>query len=125
MAAYNLTYFDMDGGGAEHIRIALHAGGRPSEDHRIAFPEIAEMRRQTHGLLTGRPIASAVCDEAIDPAQRRITRHASSFEHIMSGAHAGVSPAWGRFQTGLRGVLLTLTIPAEPRIFLGKLFCAP
>ena len=62
MAAYNLTYFDMDGGGAEHIRPSVRARA---------------------------------------------------------------SQAWGRFETGLRGVLLTLTVPAEPRIFLGKLFCAP
>ncbi len=66
MAADKLTSFDMDGGRAEPIRIALHAGGMPSEDPRIAFPEFAEMRRQTHGLVTGRPIASAVCDVAMD-----------------------------------------------------------
>lgn len=46
-------------------------------------------------------------------------------EHIRPGARARASQAWGRFETGLRGVLLALTVPAEPRIFLGKLFCAP
>ena len=66
MAAYKLTYFDIDGGRAEPIRIALHAGGMPSEDQRISFPEFAEIRRQTHGLVTGRPIVSAVCDVAMD-----------------------------------------------------------
>ena len=32
-----LTYFDIDGGRAEPVRIALHLHGIPFEDHRISF----------------------------------------------------------------------------------------
>jgi len=44
VTAYKLTYFDIDGGRAEPVRIAFHAGGIPFEDHRIAFPEFMEIR---------------------------------------------------------------------------------
>lgn len=44
MAQYKLTYFDIDGGRAEPIRIALHAAGIAFEDHRISFDEFSEMR---------------------------------------------------------------------------------
>ena len=45
MTAYRLTYFDIDGGRAEPIRIAFHAANIPFEDHRISFQEFMEMRQ--------------------------------------------------------------------------------
>lgn len=47
MAKYKLIYFDIDGGRAEPIRIALHAAGIAFEDHRISFDEFSEMRSGT------------------------------------------------------------------------------
>jgi glutathione S-transferase len=47
MSKYKLTYFDIDGGRAEPIRIAFHTAGIDFEDNRISFPEFAEMRSGT------------------------------------------------------------------------------
>ncbi len=44
MAHYKLTYFDVDGGRGEPVRIALHAAGIDFEDVRVSFPEFMEMR---------------------------------------------------------------------------------
>lgn len=44
MTQYRLTYFDMDAGRAEPVRIAFHAAGIAFEDHRISFQEFHEMR---------------------------------------------------------------------------------
>jgi len=47
MTDYRLTYFDIDGGRAEPIRIAFHAAGIGFEDNRLSFPEFVEMRGST------------------------------------------------------------------------------
>lgn len=47
MTRYKLTYFDIDGGRAEPIRIAFHTAGIEFEDIRISFDEFSEMRSGT------------------------------------------------------------------------------
>lgn len=44
MSKYKLTYFDIDGGRAESIRIEFHVAGINFEDIRISFDEFSEMR---------------------------------------------------------------------------------
>lgn len=44
MSNYKVTYFDIDGGRVEPIRIALHAAGLAFEDVRWSFPEFGEKR---------------------------------------------------------------------------------
>lgn len=44
MSDYKLTYFDIDGGRVEPIRIALHAAGLSFEDVRWSFPEFGANR---------------------------------------------------------------------------------
>ncbi len=45
MSDYKVTYFDIDGGRAEPIRIAMHAAGLSYEDIRWSFPEFGEKRQ--------------------------------------------------------------------------------
>jgi len=45
MSDYELTYFDMDGGRAEPVRIAFHAAGIEFNDIRMSFPEFMEQRQ--------------------------------------------------------------------------------
>jgi len=46
MSNYKVTYFDIDGGRAEPIRIALHAAGLAFEDVRWSFPEFGAKRQE-------------------------------------------------------------------------------
>ena len=47
MAKIKVTYFDINGGRAEPIRLALHCLGQDFEDHRFPFSEFAEIRKGT------------------------------------------------------------------------------
>lgn len=43
MTDYKLTYFDVDGGRAEPVRIAFYIAGVPFEDKRISYQEFGEI----------------------------------------------------------------------------------
>jgi glutathione S-transferase len=45
MTRFKLTYFDIDGGRGESIRLALSIGGRVCEDARLTGPEFREARQ--------------------------------------------------------------------------------
>lgn len=47
MPKLKITYFDMHGGRAEPVRLALAIGGVDFEDHRFAYPEFAAVRKTT------------------------------------------------------------------------------
>jgi prostaglandin-H2 D-isomerase / glutathione transferase len=47
MTQIKLSYFDIHGGRGESVRLALALGGVAFEDHRVAFPEFAELRKTT------------------------------------------------------------------------------
>lgn len=47
MSKIKVTYFDMNGGRGEPIRLALHCLGQDFEDHRFSFGEFAEVRKAT------------------------------------------------------------------------------
>ncbi|CAM8645212.1 Gst Glutathione S-transferase [Comamonadaceae bacterium] len=47
MPQLKLSYFDMHGGRAEPVRLALHLGGVAFDDHRFSFQEFAEVRKST------------------------------------------------------------------------------
>ena len=46
MTSYRLTYFDMDGGRAEPVRICFHAAGIDFEDVRFSFQEFMGQRER-------------------------------------------------------------------------------
>ena len=105
MTHYRLSYFDIDGGRAEPIRIALHAAGMPFEDHRLSFQEFGETRKglrftcvpvleidgkpvtqsnaltryagKLAGLYPDDPIQALYCDEAMG-AVEDVTFHIGS-----------------------------------------------
>ena len=45
MPSIKLSYFDVHGGRAEPVRLALAIGGIAFEDHRFTFPDFAEVRK--------------------------------------------------------------------------------
>ena len=47
MPKLKLTYFDIHGGRAEPVRLALHIGGVAFEDYRFAHPDFVEVRKST------------------------------------------------------------------------------
>ncbi len=47
MAKLKLTYFDVHGGRAEPIRLALYLGGIEFEDYRFSYGEFPEVRKST------------------------------------------------------------------------------
>ena len=47
MPQLKLTYFDIHGGRAEPVRLALHIGNVAFEDYRFAHPDFAEVRKST------------------------------------------------------------------------------
>ena len=47
MTTLKLTYFDVDGGRAEPIRLALHLAGMTFEDYRFSYNDFPQERQQT------------------------------------------------------------------------------
>jgi glutathione S-transferase len=47
MPKLKLTYFDVHGGRAEAVRLALHIGGVAFEDHRFSYAEFGEIKKTT------------------------------------------------------------------------------
>ena len=45
MPSLKISYFDVHGGRAEPVRLALAIGGIAFEDHRFTFPDFAEVRK--------------------------------------------------------------------------------
>ncbi len=81
MTTHRLTYFDIDGGRAEPVRIALHAAGIDFEDHRISFAEFSRIRNDLR--FTCVPILE------IDGAQ--VTQSNAMLQY--AGRLAGLYPA--------------------------------
>jgi glutathione S-transferase len=47
MPQLKITYFDFHGGRGEPVRLALALGGLAFDDHRFAYPEFADVRKNT------------------------------------------------------------------------------
>ena len=120
MTQFKLTYFDIDGGRGEPIRLALHIGGIEFEDVRLTFSEFQEARQsfRFHALpvleIDGRPVTQSTslaryvgklvglyptddlqalyCDEAMDARRGPESCHR---QHIRSEGR--------RTETGTRG----------------------
>ena len=97
MTDYRLTYFDIDGGRGEPVRIAFHKAGIAFHDDRISFPEFMEKRTELRftcapvlyvdnvavtqsnamcrfigkkaGLYPDDPLQALYCDEAMDAVE--------------------------------------------------------
>jgi len=69
MTEFKLTYFDVDSGRGEPVRLAFHIGGIPFEDDRLSFSDFGAMRKATPFnsvpvlYVDGRPVtqSSAMC----------------------------------------------------------------
>ena len=76
MTNFRVTYFDVDGGRAEPIRIALHSAGSPIEDHRISVQEFGGGDMLEVGRRRGRTILVPFTRDivpVVDMPARRIT----------------------------------------------------
>ena len=107
MTTYKLTYFDIDGGRGEPVRIAFHAAGIDFEDHRISFGDFMEQRGQMRfrcapvleidgvevtqsnsmcryigkmaGLYPGDALQALYCDETMDAVEDLLHQIVGSF----------------------------------------------
>lgn len=107
MTQIKLSYFDVDGGRAEPIRIVLHEADIDFEDHRFPFSDFAEVRKTTPlgqvptvsfngeqvtqsnallryfgkaaGLYPVDPYQALLCDEAMDAAEDLSNHLSASF----------------------------------------------
>lgn len=102
-----LTYFDFHGGRGEAARLAMHIGGVPFEDERLAFPDFARLKPELPfgavpvlevdgqlvtqsnginryvgklaGLYPDDPWQAALCDEVMDAVEDISAKFAPSF----------------------------------------------
>lgn len=71
MPDYKLTYFDVDGGRAEPVRIAFHIAGIPFEDKRLSYQEFGEIfpTMRFHAVpvleIDGRPGDTVGCSKPL------------------------------------------------------------
>jgi glutathione S-transferase len=133
MTDYRLTYFDIDGGRAEPIRIAFHAAGVTFEDHRLSLQEFIDTRKDFRftcipvlemdgkqvtqsnaltryagklaGLYPDDPVQAMYCDEAMG-AVEDVTYHIGATIRLQGEAlrEARTKLAEGWLPTYLRGL---------------------